>query len=301
MLIFFDTEKSIRMRDLFDGRLEAHGVQEMIRPDTSEKTRYLIDREGNDLMARGNDNGVEFCLGRGPQTGTAILDIIRRVFTTRIFDGNRWIAVFRPTRPTSLADMIDGRLERDCIAVKEVRRRPDGTPKSASLSDNQGRLLWVHAGDDGMVEYAEGHEDPAENCLVFFINDIENVFGHEFALEREENSAWSTSPLNKYGTRWSDDPEPETPEELAEAAEIDAALQSLDKLPTADPNVTSPLNKYGTMWSDDPEPETPEELAEAAETDAALQLLDKPPTADANVMSFHLRHFEFFKSCVELD
>jgi hypothetical protein len=44
-------------------------------------------------MVCGNDvNDVDFCLGRVRRTGTAILDVIQRVFNTRNFDGNMWIA-----------------------------------------------------------------------------------------------------------------------------------------------------------------------------------------------------------------
>jgi hypothetical protein len=59
MQIYFDSEKNIRMSELFDGRLEAHGVRELIRDDTSEKRRFLTDREGNDLLVCGDDRRVE--------------------------------------------------------------------------------------------------------------------------------------------------------------------------------------------------------------------------------------------------
>src|SRR5207253_196155 len=97
MQTYFSAEKSIRMGELFDGRLEAHGVRELIRFDTSEKRRFLTDREGNDLLVCGDEHNVEFCLGKGKATGHAILDVIRTVFDTRIFDGDYWISVYRPT------------------------------------------------------------------------------------------------------------------------------------------------------------------------------------------------------------
>jgi hypothetical protein len=203
--IYFDAEKQILMRELFDGRLEAHGVREMIRFDTTPEKRFLTDRDGNTLMVCGNDDDVSFGLGKEP-TGYGILDVIRRVFDTRIFDGFHWIAVYRPTGPIRLAELIDGRLERDDlehgpITVEEVRHRPDGTPFSASLVGSQG-LLWVHADGDGTVEYADAYEDPDQNCGVYFLEDIEKVFNIKFKIEREEVRAWSRSPLNKYGTRW---------------------------------------------------------------------------------------------------
>jgi hypothetical protein len=60
-VLFSNAEKEIRMCDLFDWRLEAHGVREIMMPET---TRFLTDREGNTLMVYGDDD-VSFCLGRG--------------------------------------------------------------------------------------------------------------------------------------------------------------------------------------------------------------------------------------------
>jgi hypothetical protein len=203
--IYFGAEKKIRMRELFDGRLEAHGVREITDyPGRSEKRRFLTDRDGNTLMVCGSDD-VSFCLGKEP-TAYGIVDAIRRVFDTRIFDGDHWIAVYRPTGPIRLIELIDDRLERNDlehgpITVEEVRHLPDGTPFSASLVGSQG-LLWVHAGDDGTVEYADAYEVPDQNCGVYFLEDIEKMFDIEFKIEREEVRNWSTRPLNKYGTRW---------------------------------------------------------------------------------------------------
>jgi hypothetical protein len=236
MQIYFDSEKNIRMSELFDGRLEAHGVRELIRDDTSEKRRFLTDREGNDLLVCGDDRRVEFCLGKGEQTGHAILDVIRTVFDTRIFDGDHWISVYRPTGPIRLAEMIDGRLAQHTaefgpIEVEEVLRRPDGVPASVQLSGSQG-LLWVHANHDGMVEYADAYVCWDQNCGPFFLEDIEKVFGCEFNHEREEVRRWSTSPLNRYGTRWRAElwhREPQTPEEEKEWAEIQEAHAAFEK------------------------------------------------------------------------
>jgi len=236
MLTYFGAEKNIRMCDLFDGRLEAHGVREMICFGTTPERRFLIDRDGGTLLVCGNDRGVNFCLGKGEQTGHAILDVIRRVFDTRIFDDDMWIAVWRPTGPIRLADMIDGRLARatsDCwpIEVVKVLRRPDGTATSAELCGSQG-YMWVHAGDGGMVEYADAFEHPDQNCGAYFIEDIERVFGHRFEkVECEEVRRWSTSPLNKRGTRWRAElwyREPETAEEAAEAAKIFGVEKELE-------------------------------------------------------------------------
>jgi hypothetical protein len=193
------------MSELFDGRLETHGVRELITSYTSEERRFLTDREGNELLVRGDDRGVKFCLGKGEQTGRAILDVIRTVFDTRIFDGNEWISVYRPTGPIRLAEMIDGRLERveePGIGVVNVLRGPNGTPRSAMLCGSQASL-WVHANDDGMVEYADAYVCYEQNCGPFFLKDIEKVFGCTFNREREEVGAWSTSSLNRYGTDWS--------------------------------------------------------------------------------------------------
>jgi hypothetical protein len=231
MLTYFGAEKNIRMCDLFDGRLEAHGVREMICVDTTPERRFLIDRDGGTLLVCGDDRGVNFCLGKREETGHAILDVIRRVFDTRIFDDDLWIAVRRPTGPIRLAEMIDGRLEKHGIYVEEVLRRPDGTPTSAELSGSQG-FLWVHAGDDGTVEYADSFEHPDQNCGAYFIEDIEPVFGHRFeVVECEEVRRWSTSPLNKRGTRWRAElwyREPETAEEAAEAAKIFGVEKELE-------------------------------------------------------------------------
>jgi hypothetical protein len=231
MQTYFCAEKNIRMCDLFDGRLEAHGVRELISSDTTLETRFLIDREGGTLLVCGDDCGVDFCLGRGEQTGHAILDVIRRVFDTRIFDGDMWIAVWRPTGPIRLAEMIDGRLEKHEIHVEEVLRRPDGTPTSAELSGSQG-YLWVHARDDGTVEYADSFEHPDQNCGAWFVEDIEKEFGRGFEeVEREEVRRWSASPLNKRGTRWRAElwyREPETAEEAAEAAKIFGVEKELE-------------------------------------------------------------------------
>jgi hypothetical protein len=236
MQTYFSAEKSIRMSELFDGRLEAHGVRETIQLDTSETSRFLTDREGGTLLVCGDDSNVEFCLGKGKATGHAILDVIRKVFDTRIFDGDVWITAWRPTGPIRLADMIDGRLAQHTedswpIKVVEVLRRPDGTPRSAKLCGSQG-LLWVHANDDGVVEYADSFEQPDQNCGAYFVEDIERVFGHGFEVEREEVRRWSTSPLNRYGTRWRAElwyREPQTPEEEKEAAEIQEAHAWFEK------------------------------------------------------------------------
>jgi hypothetical protein len=142
-----------------------------------------------------------------------------------------WIAVWRPTGPIRLAEMIDGRLEKHGIYVEEVLRRPDGTPTSAELSGSQG-YLWVHAGDDGMVDYADSYENPDWNCGAWFIEDIEKEFGRGFEeVEREEIRRWSTSPLNTRGTMWCAElwyREPETAEEAAEAAKIFGVEKELE-------------------------------------------------------------------------
>jgi hypothetical protein len=231
MQTYFGAEKNIRMCDLFDGRLEAHGVREMICLETTPERRFLIDRDGSTLLVCGDDRSVEFCLGKGEQTGHAILDVIRRVFDTRIFDGDMWIAVWRPTGPIRLADMIDGRLEKHDIYVEDVLyQRPDGTPTSVELSGNQG-YLYVHAGEDGTVEYADSIENPDQNCGAWFVEDIEKEFGHNFQVEREEVRRWSTSSLNKRGTRWRAElqyREPQAAEEAAEAAKIFGVEKELE-------------------------------------------------------------------------
>jgi hypothetical protein len=83
-----------------------------------------------------------------------------------------------------------------------------------------------------MVEYADAYVCWDQNCGPFFLEDVEEAFGVVFEREAEEVRRWSTSPLNRYGTRWRAElwyREPQTPEEEKEAAEIQEAHAWFEK------------------------------------------------------------------------
>jgi hypothetical protein len=79
--------KKVLMRDLFDKRLEQHGIVEKLVPDrTSERSRVLVDKRGNYLWIYANDNGRACCLSRyGSQSPVRILEAISAEFSTEIY------------------------------------------------------------------------------------------------------------------------------------------------------------------------------------------------------------------------
>ena len=91
MSTYYRTEVPIKMDDLFDGRLEAYGVTEVVGRDTTRDRRCLIDGR-NCLWAYvevDRESGVRY-LGDLQSTGLGnapgrILGAIRKAFDTRIY------------------------------------------------------------------------------------------------------------------------------------------------------------------------------------------------------------------------
>jgi hypothetical protein len=77
---YFTINKPIRMADLFDGRLEKHGVQEHHSKNTTPQTRCLTD--GENFVWAGSDRDdlpVSFTRYRGNNANT-ILDAVAAEF-----------------------------------------------------------------------------------------------------------------------------------------------------------------------------------------------------------------------------
>ena len=82
MSTWYKTSKDIRMNDLFDGRLEAFGVKEVVvDSSTSSTSRCLTDTDGNWLWCFGED-AVEFKRFGVFNVGEAILGVICEAFNT---------------------------------------------------------------------------------------------------------------------------------------------------------------------------------------------------------------------------
>jgi hypothetical protein len=76
--------KDILFDEVFDGRLEKYGVQEQVRPDTTERDRYLIGRDGVLVVYQNQDGTCNLRRDSFSVVPYAILDSLAEEFNTEI-------------------------------------------------------------------------------------------------------------------------------------------------------------------------------------------------------------------------
>ena len=80
-------QENVLFQQLFDGRLQQYGIAEKTVPDsTSERSRVLVDEQGNFLWVYSDDKGYVGDLSRyGFQSPALILEAISVTFNTEIY------------------------------------------------------------------------------------------------------------------------------------------------------------------------------------------------------------------------